>query len=193
VITFDDVADLVAFAAVFDQRKAGEIDVKAWLAVAQAQRWTREAAQRVILEHYSAGADRPRIDPARITDRLRTLRGRAAESFEALRIPDGLPNHEYPQWLRAQLRRHVDALVERWATTGDEPPRAIQQAPAQVRSLPDLVARAPEHARPALERGARQIAARRVRLDPDRRAEARAELDAARRDEPPIVEGEVAG
>jgi hypothetical protein len=180
VITWDDIAELLAFAAVFDQRKADELDVKAWLAVAQAQRWARPAVQRIILEHYSAGAGRPRIDPATITDRLRTLRGRAAESFEAPRIPDGLPNREYPAWLRAQLAKHVDALVDRWATTGEEPPRSLPPTAPQVGSLPELVARAPEHARPALEHGVRQIAARRVRLDPDRRAEARAELDAAR-------------
>jgi hypothetical protein len=179
-ITRNDVVKLLALAAGADQRTVAAEDVTLWHGIAQAERWTAPAAQRAIIEHYSRGADRPRITPAAITDRLRTLRGRAAESFEAPRLPDGLPNAEYPAWLRAQLRRHVDALVQRWATTGDEPPRALTQAPAQVRSLPELVARAPEHARPAVERGTRQIAARRVRLDPDRAAEARAELNAAR-------------
>jgi hypothetical protein len=160
-ITWDDVAELLAFAAVFDQRKADKLDVKAWLGVAQAQRWTRPAAQRVILEHYSAGADRPRIDPARITDRIRTLRSRAAETFEAPRIPDNLPNRDYPTWYRTQLAAHVDALVDHWGHTGHEPPIERAAAAAIIRSLPELVAAAPEHARQQLADGTRRINHRR--------------------------------
>lgn len=159
-ITWDDVVELLGFAAVFDQRKADDLDVKAWLAVAQAQRWTPAAAQRVIAEHYSAGADRPRITPAAITDRLRQLRNRAAETFEAPRIPDGLANRDYPEWLRAQRDQHIDALIERWAATGEEPPRAIQAVPERIRSLPELVAAAPEHVRPELAAGVQRMFAR---------------------------------
>lgn len=179
-ITWDDVAEILAFAAVFDQRKADELDIKAWLGVAQAQRWTSAAAQRVIAEHYSSGADRDRIDPATITDRLRALRNRAAESFEAPRIPDGLPNHEYPAWMRRQLAEHVDSVLGQWADTGEEPPRSLPPAPTVVRTLPELVAAAPPAVRPKLAAGAQRMQRRRVRLDPERRAAARAELDSRR-------------
>lgn len=184
-MTWDDIAELLAFAAVFDQRRADELDIKAWLAVAQAQRWSPPAAQRVVAEHYSVGADRPRVTPAAITDRLRSLRSHAAESFEAPQIPAGLENRDYPPWLRAQLADHVDLLVDAWAATGVEPARGLPAvAPATVRSLPELVAAAPEHLRETLAAGVRRIQARRVRLDPDQRAVARAELDARREPKP---------
>src|SRR2546425_12827983 len=108
MITWNDITRLLAFAAVFDQRKADDLDIKAWLGVAQMQRWNPTAAQRVITEHYSCGADRPRIDPAQITDRLRQLRNRAAETFEPPRIPDDQPIREYLAWYRDQLDEHVD-------------------------------------------------------------------------------------
>lgn len=181
MITWDDIVELLAFAAVFDQRKADDIDVKAWLAVAQAQRWTRASAQRVILEHYSAGTERPRIDPARITDRLRALRSAAAESFEAPRIPEGLAGADYPPWLRAQLAQHVDARLQQWADTGQEPSRALPPPAARIGSLRELVAAAPDHVKPELAAGVARVQQRRPRLDPDRRAAAQAELAAARR------------
>lgn len=161
MITWDDVAELLAFAAVFDQRKADELDIKAWLAVAQAQHWTPPAAQRAILEHYSARAGQPRIDPATITDRLRTLRGRAAESFEAPRIPDGLPNRDYPAWLRRQLSAHIDDHLAKWASTGEEPSRALP-APPPTHTLAELLACAPAHVRGELRASADSITNRRV-------------------------------
>ncbi len=92
MIEWDDMVDLVAFAASFDQRKVSEIDVKAWLMVAQQQRWDVPAAVvRVIAEHYGSQADRPRINPAAITDRLREIRRKAADTFEAPVLPEALP------------------------------------------------------------------------------------------------------
>lgn len=161
MITWDDVAELLAFAAVFDQRKADELDIRAWLAVAQAQHWTPPAAQRAILEHYSARASQPRIDPATITDRLRTLRGRAAESFEAPRIPDELPNQDYPTWLRQQLAAHVDDRLTKWASTGEEPSRALP-APPPTHTLAQLLASAPGRVRTELRADAARITNRRV-------------------------------
>lgn len=155
-ITWDDAAGLLAVAAVFDQRKGDELDVKAWLQVGQMQGWTFAAAERVILEHYSAGSDRPRIDPARITDRIKAIRSRAAESFEAPRIPDEISGAEYPAWFRAQLAAHVDRALAGWALSGEEP-RALPAAPAQTRSLPELIAAAPEHLRGEMTQAARKV------------------------------------
>lgn len=180
MITWDDIADLVAFGAVYDKRwrDADELDLKAWFAVAQLERWTRATVERIIVERYSRsrGDDRWRLEPAEITDRIRKLRNAAAESFEAPRIPEGLPNADYPAWLRAQLGRHVDAQLEQWAATGEEPSRAVRAGPAPIRTLKELVAAAPPHVREQIAESANRIQSRRI-PDPDRRAEARRELD----------------
>lgn len=180
-MTYDDVAELLAFCAVYDQRRGDDLDVKAWLMVATDHRWTRDTAFRVAREHYGAGAGRPRLDPATITDRLRSVRGQAAESFEAPRIPEDLPNHEYPAWLRRRLAAHCDAVLERWAATGEDPPRALPAAPAVVADLDQLITRAPIQHRRAISSGVKAIRERKVRLDPVRREQAHAELEEARR------------
>jgi hypothetical protein len=181
MITHNQAVRLLAFAAAYDQRTVGEYDADAWRMAGEQARWTYEAVQRVIVEHYAADADRPRITPAMVTDRLRSLRGRAAESFELPRLPDDLSDADYPAWLRAQLASHCDRILERWATAGDEPPRAIQAAPVVVGDLDQLVTRAPIQFRRAITAGVKAIKARRVRLDPVRREKAHAELDEARR------------
>lgn len=159
-ITRNDVIKLLALAAGADQRTVADEDILMWHAIAQPQNWVPAAAQRVIIDHYSHGADRPRITPAAITDRLRSLRNQAGESFEAPRIPASLPNHEYPAWYRAQLREHIDAQLERWATTGQEPDRA--PLPAANKTLPELIASAPDHVRAELAAGANRINQRRT-------------------------------
>ncbi len=161
MISRNDIVRLLALAARGDQRTVGEDDVDDWHTIAQMQRWTARAAARVILEHRASGADRSRITPAHITDRLRALRGKAAESFELPVVPDTVPAHAYPQWLREQLAAHIDGLLEQWAIAGTEPPRAIQPPPATIRTLPELVAAAPDHARAELSAGARRINGRR--------------------------------
>lgn len=181
MITHNQAVRLLAFAAAYDQRTVGGYDADAWRMAGEQGRWSYAAAQRVIVEHYSADSDRPRITPAMVTDRLRTVRARSAESFEAPRIPDGLPNAEYPAWLRRQLAAHCDGHLERWAASGEEPPRAIQAAPAVVADLEQLVTRAPLQHRRAINAGVKAIKARRVRLDPVQRDKALRELDDARR------------
>lgn len=179
-MTWDDVAELLAFCAVYDQRKGDDLDVKAWLMVAADHRWTRETAFRVAREHYGARSGQPRLDPATVTDRIRTMRGRAAESFELPRLPDDLPNAEYPAWLRGQLAAHIDAQLDRWATTGDEPSRALPPAPVVASDLDQLATRAPIQHRRAISAGTKTLRERKVRLDPVRREQAHRELDEAR-------------
>lgn len=176
VMTWDDVAELLAFCAVFDNRKGGKLDIEAWLGVATDQRWPADVVRRIAREHYGSGRDRPRLDPATVTDRLRDLRGKAAESFDAPPIPDGLPNREYPAWLRAQLAEHCDALLERWAATGDEPSRSLPVEPQQLRTVEQLAGAAPAELQPGLRSAWERIKARRPRLDPDRREHALREL-----------------
>lgn len=179
-MTYDDIAELLAFCAVYDQRRGDDLDVKAWLMVATDHHWTRDVAFRVAREHYGSGADRSRLNPATITDRIRHMRGRAAESFELPRIPDGLPAADYPSWLRGQLAAHCDTVLHRWATSGDEPPRALPAAPPAVTDPEQLVAHAPTTVRGAITSGIRKIRERRVRLDPERREQAHRELNEAR-------------
>lgn len=160
MITWDEVVDLLAIAAVYDCRIADEVDVKAWLAVGQLRGWTAPAAQRVIVEHYSVGADRPRIAPATISDRIAAVRRAAAESFEAPRLPESDPDH-YPTWLRAQLAAHVDEVLDRWAGHGQDPPRAV--IPAQTTTtLDDLAAAAPPQVRAGIREATLRIEARRT-------------------------------
>ena len=179
MITRNDIVRMLVMAAGGDQRTVGDEDVRFWLQVAQVERWHPAAAARVVFLHYCRGADKPRLTPAQVSDRLRTLRNQAAESFELPRIPAGLPDAEYPAWLRRQLAAHCDAQLERWASTGEEPSRALPLA-GGVADLTELVTRAPLQHRKAIGSGVRTMRDRKVRLDPARRAEAHAELDAAR-------------
>jgi hypothetical protein len=162
VITRNDVVKLLALAAGADQRTVAEEDVMLWLAIAQQERWLPSCAQRAIIEHYSRGADRPRITPAAITDRLRALRGQAAESFEAPVIPESLSGRDYPAWYRSQLAAHIDLQLDRWANTGQEPDRSLP-APSQNHSLAELVANAPAHVRAELAAGAQRMTRRTTR------------------------------
>lgn len=188
-MTWDDVAELLAFCAVYDQRRGDELDVNAWFMIATDHRWTRDLAFRVAREHYGAGADRRRLDPATVTDRIRTMRGRAAESFELPRIPDGLPAADYPAWLRRQMAAHCDALLDQWASTGEEPPRSLPPAPVLVGTRRELEAATPPPHKPAIAPGLRKLYDRTIRRGDERqpktaeqRAHARAELEAIRRD-----------
>ncbi len=160
-ITWDDVVDLLAFAAVFDYRDAGEIDIKAWLAVATVHHWDPAAVQRVITDHYGADAERPRITPAMITDRLRSMRSAAAESFVPPEIPADLGGRTYPEWYRAQQKIHVDRCLSMWAATGEEI-RAIGADPARFATMRDLANGAPRHVQAELNAGLRRIEARRI-------------------------------
>ena len=184
-ISRNDVVRLLALCAAADQRTVGNEDVMLWHGIAQHQRWTTEAARRAIIEHYAQGADRPRITPAAISDRLRGIRRRAAENFELPRIPDDQPTAVYPTWLRAHLAAHVDAELARWAADGVEPQAVHQLNRPGTRA--ELEAVAPEHLRAEIKRGFERIGSgagpnavpqmpRARNSTPERRAAAYAEL-----------------
>ncbi|MDN5933233.1 MAG: hypothetical protein L0I24_19565, partial [Pseudonocardia sp.] len=94
-MTYDQVAELLAFCAVHDKRKGDDLDVKAWLMVAQDHGWTAAAAFRVAREHYGQGEGRPRLEAPAITDRIRAIRRRAVETFPLPVIPDDVSNADY--------------------------------------------------------------------------------------------------
>jgi hypothetical protein len=132
-MAWDDVAELLALCAAYDNRIGDDLDIQAWLYVATDNDWDALTAIRVVREHYGHGDDRPRLNPAAVTDRIRKVRRQAAATFELPRIPDGISNADYPSWLRAQRDAHVDALVHQWAATGREPPAQLPAAPAANR------------------------------------------------------------
>lgn len=192
-ITRNDVVRLLALAAGADQRTVGEHDVVLWHEAAKLHRWTFPAASRVIIEHYASGADRPRITPAAVTDRLRTLRGKAAESFDLPRIPADVPDADWPRYLRAQLAEHTDQVLAGWAETGGPMPTRQIEPARRPMGLAELVAAAPVEHRDRLLAGARTAGAlprsggagpvaetRPGVRDPHRMAAARAELDSVR-------------
>lgn len=139
MITHDDMIDLLKLCAVYDQRTVGTEDVQGWLLVAQHASWTKRAAQRVIVEHYASGADRQRITPAQVSDSLRTLRRKAAGSFEDPVIPEGFSGGEYVRWYRDQMRAHVDRLMERWAEGEQIPVGLPAGTPATARRVLEAV------------------------------------------------------
>lgn len=128
----NEIIDLITLAAVYDQRTGGETDIRGWLAVAQTEHWTPAAAQRVIIEHYSRQADRPRITPAAITDGIRDARRKAAASFIAPDVPDHIAGREYPHWYRDQLAAHIDRAINNWTSHGEPIPETrpeLDQSP----------------------------------------------------------------
>lgn len=135
MITHDDMVDLLKLCAVYDQRTVGPEDLNGWLLVANHAGWTKRAAQRVIVEHYASGAGKPRITPAQVSDSLRVLRRRAADSFEDPVVPEGFSGGQYVRWYRQQMRAHVDALLDRWADGEQLPtgqPSVEQGTPRRV-------------------------------------------------------------
>ena len=60
MLNHNQVVRLLAFCAAYDQRTVGEFDIQAWQMAGGPGRWSYAAVQRVVVEHYSAGADRPR-------------------------------------------------------------------------------------------------------------------------------------
>lgn len=136
----NDIIDLLTLAAVYDQRTSSESDVRGWHAVATLEKWTAPAAQRVVIEHYSRGADRPRITPAAITDAIRTARHKAAASFVVPDVPEHITGREYPTWYRSQLNAHINQIMDAWAIgepINELPVQRQSTAAIDMRNCPD--------------------------------------------------------
>lgn len=131
----NEVVDLLTLAAVYDQRTGGEADVRGWHAVAQIENWTAPAAQRVLIEHYSRGAERPRITPAAISDGIRAVRHKAAASFIVPDVPENVTGRDYPLWYRTQLAAHTDKVLDAWAVGEPIPESATAFADQQRTTL----------------------------------------------------------
>ena len=156
MITPDQVFDLLALAQAFDSRTVGVTDAEAWTAVAMSQRWQAPLAKKVLIDYYSAGADKPRITPAHVTDGIRKARKDAMVSFE----PPVCPAHvldggRYPEWLREQPDAHADRVLADWVR-GAPMPVAVEDAPGRL-ALPSA---SPNRPMSDAERAARMEIAR---------------------------------
>lgn len=128
-MTFGEMKRILAFCATHDKRQGDELDVRAWLMVAEDHGWTFETAFRVAREHYGQGENRPRLEAPAITDRIRAIRRQAADTFELPVIPADLADADYPAWLRARRDAHCAALVQQWGVGGQEPPVQLPPEP----------------------------------------------------------------
>jgi len=134
----DEIVDLLTLAAVYDQRTGGSADVEGWYAVAQLEHWTFPVAKRVVIEHYSRGADRQRITPAAISDAIRTVRRKAADSFVAPNVPDHIMGRDYPEWFRAQRDRHISYVLAGWVLGEPIPEPSALDHQLAIGSEPNL-------------------------------------------------------
>lgn len=128
MMTKSEVARLLARCAVYDQRTVGQADVEGWHEIAVDENWTPAAAHRVVREHYSRGADRRRITPAAITDRLREAQRKAADSFVDPDAIEGESGREYVERKRTLMREHIARVMDAWVTKGEPIPEAATVA-----------------------------------------------------------------
>jgi hypothetical protein len=128
-LTQDDLQAIIDLVVAYTGREPDRTLVETWAAQAAIGRWTYPHAACAI--HLWASNREPRdfLDPADVTRAIRAVRRKAAATFELPRIPEGLPNADYPAWLRARRDEHVSALVDAWAATGEEPPVQIPAGP----------------------------------------------------------------
>lgn len=209
-ITDEQIAKLLALVAAFDRRGADTItadDIEVWSLMAAVGRWSFAAARRAIVEHYAAGAGAPRLVPAEITDRLRVVRRRALELYDADRpatAPAVSAAHELTAF-RAGREAFANELVGLWAATGADPeaeqrrrelanPARAALPAGRPADLAALVEAAPPGVQVELRQAQRRIAGRRVSdrapaLTPAARAAARDELNRAR----PLAQPDPAG
>lgn len=132
MMTKSEIARLLARCAVYDQRTVGQGDVEGWHEIAVDESWTAVAAHRVVREHYSRGADRRRITPAAITDRLREAQRKAADSFVDPDALDGESGREYVERRRRLMREHIARVMDAWASRGEPIPEAATPAELQA-------------------------------------------------------------
>jgi hypothetical protein len=146
-ITIREMGEALALAAVHDNREVGPVELKVWVDEAREFGWSVSILRRVIREHYATGADRPRITPAHVNDRLRRVRQRALEIFDADRpvITDGETPDQHLARYRAEREMFANELVGLWASAGTDP--EIEHKRRQLANRPAAIS-APVTANP---------------------------------------------
>lgn len=127
-LTEADFKALIDLVVAYTGREPDKTLIETWAAQAGIGRWAYPEAARAI--HLWVANRKPQdfLEPSDITRAIRSIRNKAAATFEDPVIPEGQPTSEYLAWYRAQQKAHVAALVHRWATTGVEPPAQLQSA-----------------------------------------------------------------
>lgn len=138
-MTVREVGRVLAIAAVYDSREISDIDIEVWADHAEQDGWSASAVERVIREHYAIGADRRRITPAHVNDRLRWVRQRALEIFDADRpvIADGETPGQHLARYRAEREMFANELVGLWASGGIDP--EIEHKRRQLANRPQAI------------------------------------------------------
>jgi hypothetical protein len=167
-MTAEEAGQLLAFAALYDNRKVSDPDVMACLkAIGDLPYADAEAA---IAEHYGSGTER--VMYGHIRDRVKAMRLRRLERTPLPAPPaDATETGRYQEIIRANIERIADGKQLRNAIGGGaplpgDPPAEWQQAreamagPAPVKPDPREVAA--EQVREAAEQRARREAGERA-------------------------------
>lgn len=145
-MTRDQIIDLLTLIVGFDQRTVGEGDVAAWQAICEAEKWTWPLARRAAIEYHRRGADKPRITPAAISDKLAELRTTIRQRVVRTDItpPRELADDPAAEiaWKRAYVATATTAALEQWAATGCLPAALPATAELEAVSPDDLDSRA---------------------------------------------------
>lgn len=192
-MNIDELKKLIGAIAASDRRTISKVDVDFWAAMSHEGSWTLNAAMQALIQ-FRVNRPGEWLEPGHITGIIREARRKAAATFEAPAVPDEITGREYPAWYRAQLAAHVDEVLAAWAA--GEP---IPESPAELESsrgraaLPGGIeaSTCPPELREQIERDLARAGrmdrlpprpaepVRRAKVDdPERRAQARAELAA---------------
>ena len=183
----DELEMLMATVAIGDRRTTGRYDVGYWAAMAQEGRWTLPTAMRA-LAIYRTEHPGEWIDPGFITSIIRDARRQAAATFVVPPEPEGIKNADLPRWHRAQIAAHQDRLLAAWCIGEPLPVSGVAQIVNQKQLTTGLnMTGCPEELKDEVTQGVEHMKhrsvvslPRAVEDNPDRRAYARAELEAAR-------------
>lgn len=192
-MTLDELKRFMSAIAASDRRTTSKADVDFWAAMAHEGRWTLGTSMRSLIQ-FRATRPGDWLEPGHISAIVRDARRKAAESFVVTDAPDDITGRDYPTWYRTQLTAHIARVLHAWAAGEPipEPSAALDSYRQASLTVEPDTSTCPSELR---ERIARDIAnAGRERpplcapqglpyrplLDPDRREQARVELDAIR-------------
>jgi hypothetical protein len=187
----DELEILMATVAIGDRRTTGKYDVGYWALMAQEGRWTLPTAMRA-LAIFRTENPGEWIDPGYITSIIRDARRKAAETFVVPPEPEGIKNADLPKWHRAQIAAHQDRLLAAWSVGEPLPVSGVAQITEQKQLTTGMdLTGCPRDLREEIAQGVQRMgrldrhraavsSPRAVEDNADRRAYARAELEAAR-------------
>lgn len=146
-MTKAEIADLLTMVASLDQypRAVDEVEVTAWLAIAEIEGWQFSHAKRAVVEFHRAEAGRGRITPAHVTDVIRETRRKISRMVADKMMPApprALADDPAAEiaWRRHEIHQRVRAVMDSWAT-GQPLPPPVSDIPAPRTPVPDRMRR----------------------------------------------------